>query len=46
MTVVRRVCGYLGEAARGMNQGRLGDIHDRVLHVSQRIDPMSRKTIS
>lgn len=46
MTVVRRVCGYLGEAARGMNQGRLGDIHDRVLHVSQRIDPMSKKTIS
>lgn len=38
MTIIRRVCGYLGEAARGMNQGRLGDIHDRVLHVSQRID--------
>lgn len=34
MVVVRRVCGYLGEAQRGMNQGRLGDIHDRVLHVS------------
>lgn len=32
MSVVRRVCGYLG-AANGMNQGRLGDIHDRVLHL-------------
>lgn len=38
MNIVRRVCGYLGEASRGMNQGRLGEIHDRVLHVSNRID--------
>lgn len=34
LTVVRRVCGYLGEVAKnGANQGRLGDIEDRVLHV-------------
>lgn len=38
MNIVRRVCGYLGEASRGMNQGRLGEIHDRILHVSNRID--------
>ena len=34
LNVCRRVCGYLGEASKGMNQGRLGEIHDRVLHVS------------
>lgn len=34
MIIVRRVCGYLGEAQMGMNQGRLGDINDRVLHLS------------
>lgn len=34
MVVVRRICGYLGEAQKGINQGRLGDINDRVLHVS------------
>lgn len=33
MVVVRRICGYLG-GANDVNQGRLGDIHDRVEHVS------------
>lgn len=33
MVVVRRICGYLG-GANDVNQGRMGDIHDRVLHVS------------
>lgn len=32
MNVVRRVCGYLGNA-NYMAQGRMGDIHDRVLHL-------------
>lgn len=35
MVVVRRICGYLG-GANDVNQGRLGDIHDRVEHVSTR----------
>lgn len=35
MVVVRRICGYLG-GANDVNQGRLGDIHDRVLHLSTR----------
>lgn len=35
MVVVRRICGYLG-GANDVNQGRMGDIHDRVLHVSTR----------
>lgn len=30
---VRRVCGYLGDSSRGFNQGRIGDIADRVLHL-------------
>ncbi len=34
LVVVRRVCGYLGVAQRAMNQGRLGEISQRVLHVS------------
>lgn len=33
MSVVRRVCGYLSNA-NNMNQGRLGDIHDRVEHLN------------
>lgn len=33
MVVVRRICGYLG-GANDVNQGRMGDIHDRVLHLS------------
>ena len=32
MTVVRRVCGYLSNA-NAMNEGRMADIHDRVLHL-------------
>ena len=35
MVVVRRICGYLG-GANDVNQGRMGDIHDRVLHLSTR----------
>lgn len=34
MNVVRRTCGYLGTATNGWNQGRLGDIHDRYVHLS------------
>lgn len=33
MNVTRRTCGYIGTASNGWNQGRLGDIHDRVLHL-------------
>lgn len=33
MNITRRTCGYLGTATNGWNQGRLGDIHDRVLHL-------------
>lgn len=32
MTIIRRVCGYLS-SSNDCNQGRLGDIHDRVLHL-------------
>lgn len=32
MDITRRTCGYKGTARNGWNQGRLGDIHDRVLH--------------
>lgn len=32
LTVVRRVCGYLSNA-NDMNQGRMGDIGERVLHI-------------
>ena len=34
MNVARRTCGYLGTAKNGWNQGRLGDIHDRYVHLS------------
>ena len=33
MNVARRTCGYLGTAKNGWNQGRLGDIHDRYVHL-------------
>lgn len=33
MDIVFRVCGYLGTARNGANQGRMGDIHDRVKHL-------------
>jgi ribonucleoside-triphosphate reductase len=32
MNVVRRICGYLGNA-NAMSQGRMSDIHDRVYHL-------------
>lgn len=35
MNVVRRVCGYLGNA-NYMAQGRMGDIHDRVYHIDDK----------
>ena len=31
MSIVRRVCGYLSSNAA--NQGRMADIHDRVIHL-------------
>lgn len=31
LTVVRRICGYLG--SNTANQGRMADIHDRVMHL-------------
>lgn len=35
LSVVRRLCGYLGNVSKnGANQGRLGDIEDRVLHLT------------
>lgn len=34
MNVTRRTCGYLGTATNGWNQGRLGDIHDRYVHLA------------
>jgi len=33
MDITRRTCGYKGTARNGWNQGRLGDIHDRVNHL-------------
>ena len=33
MDITRRTCGYKGTAKNGWNQGRLGDIHDRVYHM-------------
>lgn len=33
MNITRRTCGYIGTATNGWNQGRLGDIHERVLHL-------------
>ena len=33
MDITRRTCGYKGTARNGWNQGRLGDIHDRVPHL-------------
>lgn len=36
MEIVRRICGYKGNAKTGWNQGRLGDVHDRVLHIDDK----------
>ena len=33
MDIASRVCGYIGTAKNGGNQGRYGDIHDRVYHL-------------
>lgn len=33
MDIAFRVCGYIGTAKNGGNQGRYGDIHDRVIHL-------------
>lgn len=33
MDIAFRVCGYIGTAKNGGNQGRYGDIHDRVHHL-------------
>ena len=33
MDIAFRVCGYIGTAKNGGNQGRYGDIHDRVYHL-------------
>ncbi len=33
MDIAFRVCGYLGTAKNGANQGRYGDVHDRVYHL-------------
>lgn len=33
MDITRRTCGYKGTARNGWNQGRLGEIHDRVPHL-------------
>lgn len=39
MDIAFRVCGYIGTAKNGGNQGRYGDIHDRVYHLDdQEID--------
>ena len=37
MNVTRRTCGYIGTATNGWNQGRLGDIHDRFVHLDNLI---------
>ena len=34
MDIAFRVCGYVGTAKNGGNQGRYGDIHDRVYHIN------------
>ena len=34
MSIIRRICGYLGQVnAKNTNQGRLDDIHSRVVHL-------------
>ena len=33
MDITFRVCGYIGTAKNGGNQGRYGDVHDRVPHL-------------
>lgn len=38
MNVARRTCGYIGTATNGWNQGRLGDIHDRFVHLDDHVE--------
>ena len=38
MDIAFRVCGYLGTAKNGANQGRYGDVHDRVYHLDDMAD--------
>ena len=38
MDITRRTCGYKGTARNGWNQGRLGDIHDRVMHLDDIVE--------
>lgn len=36
MDIAFRVCGYIGTAKNGANQGRYGDVHDRVYHIDDK----------
>lgn len=36
MDIAFRVCGYIGTAKNGANQGRMGDVHDRVMHLDDK----------
>lgn len=38
MDIAFRVCGYLGTSKNGANQGRMGDIHDRVYHLDDKVE--------
>ncbi|MDE5945752.1 MAG: anaerobic ribonucleoside-triphosphate reductase [Oscillospiraceae bacterium] len=42
MNVTRRTCGYIGTATNGWNQGRLGDIHDRFVHLDNLISNITK----
>ena len=37
MDIAFRVCGYIGTAKNGGNQGRYGDVHDRVYHLGLKV---------
>lgn len=36
LDIAFRVCGYIGTAKNGGNQGRYGDIHDRIYHLDDK----------
>ena len=36
MDIAFRCCGYIGTSKNGGNQGRYGDIHDRVYHLDDK----------
>lgn len=42
MNVTRRTCGYIGTATNGWNQGRLGDIHDRFVHLDNIVSAIGK----